>query len=339
MSGRSDERSLEALRRRAERAIDEGRGRKVIEPLLEKLLDFAPDGDASTIFAHRHLAEIRLERDPWRAALHLRKVVAAHPHDDVSHSLMALAQALLGNYRSAVAAYRRALALSARNPWYHHNLGHLLDVALDDPHGALPHLELALEHADPPEHEITASTAHCLARVGELEDARELAEEAVHAAPDNAEHAALLQWIERGAPADEPVHPLRAETRHAQRGDAPSPVGPRAPHVRHGKMGALVLGLLERHMGEAGLTAGQLERARALFADYLLERDPRLKKPEICAAAVHYAIALVSGVDGVTQASTARRYGVPTKSLSSRYGDIRETLALLPRDPRYGLSS
>jgi len=327
MSGRSDEGSVETLRRRAERALDEGRGRRVVEPILERILKLAPDGDPARVFAHRHLAELRLEQDPWSSALHLRKVIAESPHDDVSHSLMALAQALLGNYRAAVAAYRRALALSPRNPWYHHNLGHLLDVALDDPTCALPHLELALEHADPPEHEITASTSHCLARVGRLDEAHELAQEAVSAAPHNEDHRALLRWIDRGAPRDEPVHPLRAETRTPA--DEPG-----RPERKRG-WDAAVVKLLERNMREAGFTAGQVERARALWDDYLGGRQLRVKKPEICAAAVHYAIGLVNGVNGITQASIAKRYGVPAKSVSSRYGDIRQTLSLRPNDPRY----
>ena len=60
------------------------------------------------------------------------------------------------------------------------------------------------------------------------------------------------------------------------------------------------------------------------------------QKPEVIAAAVHYAIALVLGDRGVTQASIARRYGVAPGSVSTRYADIRDTLALRPGDPRYG---
>lgn len=339
MVGQRDEHGVDGLRRRVERALDEGRGRKVVEPLLERLLGMAPEGDSAQVFAHRHLAELRLERDPWRAALHLRKVITAHPNDDVSHSLMALAQALLGNYRSAVAGYRRALAITPHNPWYHHNLGHLLDVALDEPRAALPHLQLALDHADPPEHEITASAAHCLARCDRLEDARLLAEEAAAAAPESEDHASLLDWIERGAPADEPSQTLPG----AKRGGQPAPRDPSAkrPTFERVERGsrtadAIVEVLLERHMQDDGFSATQRERARAMWADYRDEREPRVKKPEICAAAVHYAIAIITGVGGATQASIARRYGVAPKSVSTRYGDIRQTLALTPDDPRYG---
>lgn len=312
---------MDSLRRRAERAIEEGRGRLVVEPLLEAILEQAEEEDPASAFAHRHLAELSLERDPWGAALHLRKALATQSNDDVAHSLMALAQALLGNYRAAVGAYRKALRNAPGNPWYHHNLGHLLDVALDDPKGALPHLTFALEHSDPTEHEIVASAAHCLARLGKLERAKALAERAVEAALDNKDHAALLRWIESGAPPDEPVHPLRAETRPA-------------PNTQD-----LVASLLERHLADAGFSAPAVERAHALWADYRDERSPRVKKPEVCAAAVHYAIALVFGEDGVTQASIARRYGIAARSLSTRYADIRETLELRPGDPRYLHSS
>lgn len=301
--------------------MDEGRGRRVVEPLLERILEIAPDGDASRIFAHRHLAELRLEEDPWAAALHLRKVIGAKPHDDVSHSLMALAQALLGNYRAAVSSYRRALTLEPKNPWYHHNLGHLLDVALDDPFTALAHLEVALAHADPPEHEITASVAHCLARVGRMAQARELARQAVSAAPQNRDHHALLTWIESGAPADIAVHGLKAEAR-------------RPPITREPTRDTAVVRMLEDRMRADGFTPRQVDRARALWADYRDEREPRVKRPEICAAAIHYAIVVVHGI-GSSQASVAERYGVTPKSLSQRFVDIQRALALRPGDPRY----
>ncbi|MGE0789710.1 MAG: tetratricopeptide repeat protein [Sandaracinaceae bacterium] len=206
----SESRNVEALRRRAERAIDEGRSRRTLEPILEQILRVATEDHPARIFAHRHLAELRLEMDPWSAALHLRKVIVANPRDDIAQSLMALAQALLGNYRSAVTAYRRALQVAPQNPWYHHNLGHLLDVALNEPRAALPHLELALRESDPSEHEIAASASHCLARLGRLERARELALRACEEAPDSEDHRALLAWIDAGAPADLESHGVRA---------------------------------------------------------------------------------------------------------------------------------
>lgn len=324
MSGRIDERSAETLRRRAERAMDEGRGRRVVEPILERILKLAPDGDPCRVFAHRHLAELHLEENPWGAALHLRKVIGANPHDDVSCSLMALAQALLGNYQTAVSYYRRALALEPRNPWYHHNLGHLLDVALDQPEAALPHLEIALAHADPPEHEITASAAHCLARVGRLSDARELAEDATLAAPDSADHRALLAWIDAGAPADVAVHELKGEL---NRGARPSDTATAAE--------AAVLKLLEEAMRAGGFSPDQIESAQTIWEDYACERGVGTKRAEVCAAAVHFAMLQVLDIRGITKAAIAERYGVSPKSVSTRFADIQSALELRQGDPRY----
>jgi tetratricopeptide (TPR) repeat protein len=322
MSVRTDERSVETLRRRAERAIDEGRGRRIVEPLLERILKMAPDGHPCRIFAHRHLAELRLEEDPWAAALHLRKVVSANSLDDVSHSLMALAQALLGNYRTAVASYRRALALAPRNPWYHHNLGHLLDVALDDPHAALGHLQVALEHADPPEHEITASVAHCLARVGRIEQARSLAEQALRAAPENRDHRALFDWIERGAGKTTRLRPLHS-----------TPVAQEAQSFEL-RSAAEVFELLEAQLRADGFTPAQISGARRLCADYCDACASEVKKPAILAAALHYALFLLHRVYA-TQAELSKRYGVTPKSVSVRYGHIRSAIDLTPGNPRY----
>lgn len=329
MSGRVDERSVETLRRRAERAMDEGRGRRVVEPLLERILKLAPEGDPCRIFAHRHLAELRLEEDPWSAALHLRKVIGAKPHDDVSHSLMALAHALLGNYRASVSYYRRALAIEPRNPWYHHNLGHLLDVALDNPYAALSHLQVALANANPPEHEITASVAHCLARVGRIDEARELALEAMRAAPHNQEHRALLAWIEAGAPSPGTARTERGRSRPRTR------PAERASNVPTLDTHGAVVRLLNEQLRSAGFTATQIDRARALFRDYAERRDLRAKRPEVCAAAVHFAMLLVLDIRGVSKSSIASRYGVSSKAVSARFDEIQRALSLRRADPRY----
>ena len=309
------ESSVETLRRRAEAALDRDARGNDAERLLERLVQLAQEESEHAIFAHRHLAELRLERHPWRAALHLRRVLSARPEDDVPHALMGLCQALLGNYRAAVQSYRRALRYSPQTPWYHHNIGHLLDVALDAPKKALDHLELA--HRIEPDHdEIAASYAHCLARLGELDGALTLARIAFQLAPRNRDHARMVNWIERGAPPGE---------RNA---------GNRRPRGTVEKAEA-VLDALERGMREFGYSPTQVDRARHLWSDFREGRRLRVRKPEAYAAALEYAIALILRRPGVTQAMIARRYGVAPATLSSRYGQIRDALELRPDDPRY----
>ncbi len=333
MAGSRDERSVDMLRRRAERAIDEGRGRFVVEPILEAILERAGEDDPTREFAHRHLAELLLERDPWSAALHLRHVLAQNKADDTAHSLMGLSQALLGNYRAAVASYQRALRLAPNNPWYHHNLGHLLDVALDDPGAALPHLEFALERADATEHEITASAAHCLARLGFLQEAEALADLAVDAAPENEDHRTLLRWVQQGAPRDQPVHP-HTGAGVLLPGPTSSPLQETHVVVACPPPPNDVAELFAGQLRGANFSPAQIDCARALWEDYRRERAPRIVKPGVCAAAVHYAIALTLG-RRITQTALARRYGVKAGSISARFSDIRATLALDRRDPRY----
>ncbi len=311
------------LRRLAENALAKGAEESSVAPLLEQLLKVVEDTGEHALFAHRHLAELRIESNPWRAALHLRRVMQEQAADDVVYALMGLSQALLGNFRAAVSAYRRALQTAPKSPWYHHNLGHLLDVALEEPRRAEVHLRQA-HRMQPAEDEITASLAHCLARCDRLDEARELAEDALRADPESESHRELLDWIEGGA--GERPSPRVA-------GPLPGPSADQKPQAAQAVED--VEEALERGMHEGGFSAEDVARARDLWADFQDGRQLRMLKPETYAAAVEYAISIVSGVRGVTKASVARRYGIAPRSLSSRYGEILDALELEPGDPRY----
>lgn len=324
MSDKSNS-GVRRLRRRVERALADGeRGEGVVRD-LEAIVRQADDSDRDALFAHRQLAELRLEESPWRAALHLRRLIQADAADDGVFALMGLCQAMLGNFRSAISAYHRAIEQAPRNPWYHHNLGHLLDVGLGNSSSALRHLRLAHE-LEAREDEITASLAHCLARLGQLAEARTLAAEAVRAAPNNRDHRALLEWVERGAPG------VRAN----RKAGAPGRARVQVPVLtERAETRDPVAKLLAVCMPEAGFSAAHVHRAQALWLDFSSRRIQRAAKPAVYAAAIEYAIAMVHEVRGVTQAALGRRYGVAPASISSRYAEIRSTLALVPGDPRY----
>ena len=159
------------LRRNIERALRRDDAPGDIVPMLERLQRVALEGSDEHSYADRRLAELLLETHPWRAAVHVRRLVEREPDDDAVWALTGLAHALLGNHRYACVAYRRALARSPGNPWYSHNLGHLLDVALDRPLDAVKHLERA-HKAVPDEPAIACSLVHALWRAGELVRAR-----------------------------------------------------------------------------------------------------------------------------------------------------------------------
>jgi len=144
-----DPSELDRLRTRIKDALARDRPSTEILPMLQALLDGAGEQRDLRVFAHRHLAELTLQDQPWQAALHLRRVIKANAADDTVHALMGLCQALLGNFDSAVHHYERALSIEPANAWYHHNLGHLLDVALDMPDAALVHLRSRLRRRSP----------------------------------------------------------------------------------------------------------------------------------------------------------------------------------------------
>jgi Flp pilus assembly protein TadD len=208
---RSSAADVERLRREVERAIRENFDAEDVLPLLARLARAAsPESDA-WIYAHRHLAEIGVEHDPWRASLFARRVLALQPHDDGAWAVLGLAQSLLGHYRYAARAYEHALALSPGNPWYAHNLGHLYDVALDRPSAALPLLAQATQ-AEPGETEIAASYAHALARCGKVSIAKRVLKRAIRRGA-TADQMALWRWLDAGAPASWSRGPRAAEGR------------------------------------------------------------------------------------------------------------------------------
>lgn len=186
--------------------------------MLEHLDRIATDGSDDRRFVDRRLAELLLEAEPWRAAVHLRRLLSepAGRDDDAHWALMGLAQALLGNHRFAAAAYRRALAIEPGNPWYAHNLGHLLDIGLDRPLEALRHLRLAHERvtdATP----IACSYAHALWRVGRGDEARKVLRPHLRRSARDPDVMALVAQLDRDGPSERDRAPRATPARRSRR--------------------------------------------------------------------------------------------------------------------------
>jgi transcription initiation factor TFIIIB Brf1 subunit/transcription initiation factor TFIIB len=90
--------------------------------------------------------------------------------------------------------------------------------------------------------------------------------------------------------------------------------------------------------GEAPTDAADPKRylklARTLWVDFCAQRQPRVQKPAVYAAAVEYTLFRLAN-RSITQAELARRYGVTARAIAARHEEIREALALEPGDPRY----
>jgi tetratricopeptide (TPR) repeat protein len=166
------QRSLECLLGDVAFALKQGMGPGELVPMLERLLEIAPVGSEARRFGRLQLAELMIHDQPFRAAS-LARPVALECVSDRAWGIVGLAMTVLGHYRAAVRAYRRALLVAPSHVEYLHNLGHVLDVGLDRFHEACPYLEQA-HRGEPKVKEIASSLAHAVARSGHLSRAVEL---------------------------------------------------------------------------------------------------------------------------------------------------------------------
>lgn len=167
-------------------------------PMLENLVRAAPSDSEASYFAKLRLSELIVGDAPFRAARLARDVLESG-ESDRAWAVLGLAHTLLGHYRVATRSYRRALALAPECAIYEHNLGHVLDVALNRPKDALVHLERA-HRLSPEEDEIASSYAHALLRSGQLEKARTLLARAVKSPEEAAEILKAWQYANGNTP-------------------------------------------------------------------------------------------------------------------------------------------
>ncbi len=349
------------LRRQIEWTLARAADPSDVLPMLHRLSRLAHDGSDDSFFANLHLAELLVERDPWRAALFARRVLVHRPDDDRGWATLALCQTMLGNYKFAVSAYHRALASAPKNPWYAHNLGHLLDVALGRAAEAIGWLKRAYQSATD-SGEVAASYAHALARLGRLAEARKVLTRAMKRGASR-ELSALLKWLEQGAPPEKdhplprpaPIHALSVRSVEnstlSREADGESRLGVKRDDAALPPRRALrspqvadLENVLARGLSSLPLDSKQRARAKALARDaveYFSRPAGQRGAPaaargavDAIAAAIAYAIVYVDHVP-LTQAEVAACYRVSVASLRGRFGELRSHLDLLPGDARY----
>lgn len=339
---------IAALRHEIERALRRAFDPADVLPRLARLARIAPAASDDGVFAHRQLAELLVERHPWRAAIYARRALAHRTDDDRAWAVLAFCQTLLGNFRCAAAAYKKAIASAPGNPWYAHNLGHLLDVALGAPERALPWLRSAYG-AKADNSEIVASYVHALARAGRTSEARGILERAL-ARFDSRELEALLRWLDQGAPSAE-AREARAQSKKAL---AAATGKPREAAEKKPPKDRRLAQVLERGLSHLPLDARQRKRALVLARDALAEADaaahltavarvadggarlPKRKAADVAglAAAVAYAIVYVDHLP-LSHAEVAAPFRVAVARLRGRFAELRAKLDIIPGDARY----
>lgn len=197
--------ALEALRHDVERMLYAGESRAHVLARLAEVARRSSEGSEDWLFAVRTLALVGASENPWKASLLARRVIAHVPNATDAWGALGLAQSLVGNHAYAARCYQRAVALEGGVPHAQpnilHNLGHLYDVALDQPADAVPLLSTALVRATKlglrrgVREEIAASLAHALARSGRRARAREVLLAALRPSR-RAAHAELFAFID-----------------------------------------------------------------------------------------------------------------------------------------------
>jgi tetratricopeptide (TPR) repeat protein len=337
MLERELERQLERLRRDAEIALREATDPGSLLPILHRLAKHAPEGSEACAFAHRNLAEILVDRDPWRAALHARRATTAQPDDDRGWAAMGLCHTLLGNYRAAATSYRRAVECAPGNPWYAHNLGHLLDVALGRARDAVVWLRRAYEGARR-DGEIATSYAQALARAGETEEAKRVLRRATKKGATR-EQEALLKWLTspkgelqtRGTPT--PGRGGRGGRVQLRDGsdELPRSIAGRKRQQRTARSEQAkrqVSEILDRGMARLPLDDAQRLRAQAMAIEAISARVPADEtQARVIAAAVAYAVVRDESVP-LSPTEVASTFRVSVASLRGRFASLRTRLSL-----------
>jgi len=237
---------------------------------------------------------------------------------------------MLGHYRFAVSAYKRALESASDNPSYAHNLGHLLDVALGRPKEAIAWLASAYS-ANKESADVAASFAHALARAGDVVQAQKVLGGDTRRV-GSPEHAALRSWIRKGAPSQCTLPPLRAPRLTG----LSEPHGGDAPSARRGWSITVLETALSRGLTRLPLGANQRGRAVTLARD-VARCAPAVQDVadlQTLAAAIAYAIVYIDHVP-LTQAEVAGCFRVNASLLRARFKDLRLRLDLTPGDARY----
>ncbi len=301
------------LRRDVELALSGPDPLRVL-PLLHRLAARAESGSDECVFAHRQLAEVLLERDPWRAALHARRVTRMRPEDDRAWAALGLSQSLLGNHQYASHALSRALACAPENPWYAHNLGHTLDVALGKPREAIKHLRRAYERSGR-NAEVATSLAHALARVGKTRTAKALLARVVKQSP-SPERRALMRWIDAGAKG----HATECGVVQVFASREP-PEPPASRPVRSYRR--CVQDALRRGLARLPLDEAQRANAANLAREALQRKPPADERAALgIAAAAAWAVIARDGIP-LSQAEVAACFRTSASSLRQRLGAVR----------------
>lgn len=271
--------------------------------LLKKLRNHCQDRE-SRAFVERRLGEIYLQlKFLDKAREHFSAAVRLNTKDPLSHYFLALAMFLGGHVKSTLNYIRKAIAMKPDDAefYYLHGLA-LLQMRKY----ALAEINFRRALEFKPKH---IPSYLELARVSicrkENDDAVRFLKRVLSIAPDHLAAKALLRKIATSKKQDAQEKTTRIES------------------------------MFDQKMQELGYDHTQREKAKKLWRDFLRKRKLKIRKPEVWAAAIHYAISRLEFHIEENQNFLAEVYGVSKKSISLAFQDICATVRLRLYDQRY----
>lgn len=294
----------EWLRQQAERKISEGEFKEAVS-LLQRLRGACVEKKQRG-FVEKRLGEVYLHlKFLDKARVHFQQSINLNGSDAQGHYLYGLTLYLSGKPEAGAASLRKAIALQPGEPDVYHTLSLVLS-SMGRWHQAEMALRQALEF-NPHHVPSLVELGRLLAKKGQPRQASLYLRRSLQIDPDQTLAKQLLQTL-------------------GQRGRGRLTELERTEQVEQ---------LFLARMEEAGYDELQRERARKLWRDFVRRRRLHLRKPQVWAAAIHYAMSRLEFFPEENQKELAARYEVSSRSISSAFQDICATLRLRLFDRRY----
>lgn len=306
---------VDYLFERAQRQASEHFFEESIDTCKEILRRASGDSEAEAR-AHGFLGDIYLlVRDLPAAERHLRRAVKCEPGNGEYHYLMGCALTVASRFPEAINSFRSAEQLLPDNAEVLRGLGWAIHCT-----GGIDEAEGLLRRSvgiDPGNVSALNDLAVCLMTQHRYDDAIGIVQYALDLSPED--HL-LTETHEAALSLRQEYNRLLVEAERSRRS-----LGSRG-YAR--PVYARVEELFDRSMRRGDYTSQQRENACKLWQDFLRKSSPQIRKAEIWAAAVEYAVAELDSVDKVTCRSISKNHQVAPASVVQAYRRIVDTLEL-----------
>lgn len=313
---------LDYLFDRAQRQANDHLFEEAIDTCKELLRRTGPDPVAEAR-AHGFLGDLYLLlREITAAERHISRAVNCQPENGEYHYLMGCLLTICSRWPEAISSFSNANSLMPGNAEVMRGLGWAIHCTGDSA-GAEDLLRKAVS-VDPQNVSALNDLCVCLMTQNRYDEAAGIISYAIEIAPGD---PLLIETKEA-------VYQLRleynrsiADTERARRA-----FGSRGYDK---PVYAKVEELFDRSLRYTDRTVEQRENARKMWQDFLGKSTPQIRRPEVWAATIEYAINLLDSPGSVDRTEIAERYQVTGASIRQAHRRLTEALSLTAGNRTY----